>query len=92
MIILLGGGLASLVVFLVLGRKNRAKKLNHQIVVAIQSGDYPKALALCEGNAKVVAGSTELRYNHALIRAVLGRRRRRWQTWNGSAATTPASR
>jgi len=58
---------------LVLGR-DRAKKLNRQIVIAIQSGDFPKALALAEGSPAVVAGSTELRYNHALIRAVLGRR------------------
>ena len=43
-------------------------------MIAIQSGDYPKALALAEGSPAVVAGSTVLRYNHALIRAVLGRR------------------
>jgi Zn-dependent protease with chaperone function/tetratricopeptide (TPR) repeat protein len=73
-VILLGGGVVSLVVFVWLVRSNRAKKLNLQLVVAIQSGDYSRALALCEGSAKVVAGSTELRYNYALIRAVLGRR------------------
>jgi Zn-dependent protease with chaperone function/tetratricopeptide (TPR) repeat protein len=58
---------------LLLGR-NPAKKLNRRIVIAIQSGDYPRALTLAEGSPAVVAGSTELRYNHALIRAVLGRR------------------
>jgi Zn-dependent protease with chaperone function/tetratricopeptide (TPR) repeat protein len=57
-----------------LKRGDRATKLNKQVAVAIQSNDYPKALGLCEANPAVVAGSTELRYNHALIRAVLGRR------------------
>ncbi len=71
--LLSGGFLALLLLNLVLGR-DRAKKLNRQLVIAIQSGDYPKALALCEGSLAVVAGNTELRYNHALIRAVLGRR------------------
>jgi Zn-dependent protease with chaperone function/tetratricopeptide (TPR) repeat protein len=71
--ILVGGFLVSVALALALVR-DRAKTLNHRIVVAIQSGDYPKALTLCEGSPAVVAGSTELRYNHALIRAVLGRR------------------
>jgi Zn-dependent protease with chaperone function/tetratricopeptide (TPR) repeat protein len=56
-----------------LGR-GRVNRLNHRITIAIQSGDYPAALALCEGSPAVVAGSPVLRYNHALIRAVLGRR------------------
>jgi tetratricopeptide (TPR) repeat protein len=72
-IILSGGFLACLVLWPILSR-DRASKLNHRLVVAIQSGDYPRALALVEGSPAVVAGSTVLRYNHALIRAVLGRR------------------
>jgi Zn-dependent protease with chaperone function/tetratricopeptide (TPR) repeat protein len=73
----IAASLVSCVAFLVLigplGR-GRSNKLNLRIVIAIQSGDYPRALALAEGSPKVVARSIELRYNHALIRAVLGRR------------------
>jgi Zn-dependent protease with chaperone function len=68
---------ALFLVWLAQGRllgRGRAKKLNRQLLVAIQSGDYPQALALAENNSAIVAGSTELRYNYALIRAVLGRR------------------
>ena len=43
-----------------------------------------------EGSPAVVAGSTVLRYNHAVIRAVLGRREEALATSNGSATTTPA--
>jgi Zn-dependent protease with chaperone function/tetratricopeptide (TPR) repeat protein len=52
----------------------RANRLNHKVGIAILSGDFPAALALCEGSPGVVARSTALRYNHAVIRAVLGRR------------------
>jgi tetratricopeptide (TPR) repeat protein len=52
----------------------KANKLNQQIVIAISSGDYPKALTLAEAKPAVVAGNTELRYNYALIRVILGRR------------------
>ena len=52
----------------------KPNKLNQRIVIAIQSGDYPKALALAEAKPALVAGSTELRYNYALIRFILGRR------------------
>jgi tetratricopeptide (TPR) repeat protein len=71
---LLGGCLVTTVTLGLLLGRSRVKKLNHKLLIAIQSGDYPKALALCEGSPAVVAGSTVLRYNHALIRAVLGRR------------------
>ncbi len=71
--IVVGFLLTWLLLGLVLGR-DRATRLNRQVIIAIQSGDYPRALALCEGSPAVVAGSTVLRYNHALIRAVLGRR------------------
>jgi Zn-dependent protease with chaperone function len=71
--LLAGGFWVCLLLALVLGR-SRATKLNHKIVIAIQSGDYPRALALCESKPAVVAKSTILRYNYALIRAVLGRR------------------
>jgi Zn-dependent protease with chaperone function/predicted Zn-dependent protease len=71
--IVAGGFLTLLALVGLLGR-NRATKLNHKVVIAIQSGDFPKALALVEGSPAVGAGSTVLRYNHALIRAVLGRR------------------
>jgi tetratricopeptide (TPR) repeat protein len=54
--------------------RDRAKELNNQIVLAMASDDYPKALALAEGNPALVAGSTRLRYNKALVRAVLGQR------------------
>jgi Zn-dependent protease with chaperone function len=71
--VLAGGVLIWLTLWLVAGR-NRATKLNHQIVIAVRSGDYAGALALAEGSPAVVAGNTKLRYNHALLRAVLGRR------------------
>jgi Zn-dependent protease with chaperone function/tetratricopeptide (TPR) repeat protein len=71
--ILVVGLLATLSVGRLLSR-NRADKLNHKIMIAIQSGDFPAALALCEDSPAVVARSTVLRYNHAVIRAVLGRR------------------
>jgi Zn-dependent protease with chaperone function/Flp pilus assembly protein TadD len=67
-------GLLSLLLFLALFR-NREKRLNHQITIALHSGDFPKALALCERSPRDVAGSTVLRYNQALVRAVLGRRK-----------------
>jgi Zn-dependent protease with chaperone function len=57
-----------------LSRRDQIQKLNRQVVIAIQSDDYPKALAICEGSPAVVARSPVLRYNFALIRAVLGRR------------------
>ncbi len=71
--ILSGGGLAWLVLA-VLARSGRADKLNRRILIAIGSGDYPKALALAEHNPGLVARNTVLRYNYALIRMVLGRR------------------
>jgi tetratricopeptide (TPR) repeat protein len=73
LVVLLGLGLTWLVLARLLGA-NRADRLNHQVVAAVQSGKYPEALALVEGRPALVARSTELRYNHALIRAVLGRR------------------
>jgi Zn-dependent protease with chaperone function len=71
--LLAGGFLAWLVLLLVVDR-GRANRLNHQIVIALQSGDYHKALALAEGRPAAVARNTKLRYNYALVRAVLGRR------------------
>jgi Zn-dependent protease with chaperone function/tetratricopeptide (TPR) repeat protein len=67
--LLLGLGLTG-----VLRRRDQTQNLNRQAVIAIQSNDWPKALALCEGNLAIVARSPVLRYNLALIRAVLGRR------------------
>jgi Zn-dependent protease with chaperone function/tetratricopeptide (TPR) repeat protein len=67
------GSLVWLALAVLLGQ-NRVNKLNHRIVIALQSGDHSKALALAESNPRLVAGSTVLRYNHALIRMVLGRR------------------
>jgi Zn-dependent protease with chaperone function len=65
----------SFLAFLVALRvRSRSSKLNQRIVIATQAGDYPRALALAEGSPAVVARSVELRYNRALIRAVLGRR------------------
>lgn len=72
--VLIGLLVAWLAALQLLKRGDRAKKLNNQVAIAIQSNDYPKALELCEASPAVVAGSTELRYNQALIRAVLGRR------------------
>jgi Zn-dependent protease with chaperone function/tetratricopeptide (TPR) repeat protein len=57
-----------------LGRSDKAKDLNRRVAIAIHSNDYRAALALCEGRPAVVARSPELRYNQALIRAVLGQR------------------
>jgi Zn-dependent protease with chaperone function/tetratricopeptide (TPR) repeat protein len=71
--ILTGGGLAWLVLALLLSSR-KADRLNQRIVIAIQSGDYPRALALAERNPAAVARNTVLRYNYALIRMVLGRR------------------
>jgi Zn-dependent protease with chaperone function len=71
------GIMAGLIALLTLSRVlggTRSAKLNHKIKIAIQSGDFPAALALCERSPAVVARSSVLRYNHALIRAVLGRR------------------
>jgi Zn-dependent protease with chaperone function len=65
--------LSLLVLIAILGR-DRASKLNQRIVIAIQSGDLPKALSLAEASPAVVARSTELRYNLALVLAMLGRR------------------
>jgi predicted Zn-dependent protease len=54
--------------------RDRANKLNQQILIAIQSGDHLKALNIAERNLAVVARDTKLRYNHAFLRIVLGRR------------------
>jgi Zn-dependent protease with chaperone function/tetratricopeptide (TPR) repeat protein len=66
------GSLAWLLLTLLSGR-NRASRLNNQIVLAIQKGDYPKVIRLAEGSPAVVARDTKLRYNYALVRVVLGR-------------------
>jgi tetratricopeptide (TPR) repeat protein len=71
---ILGGGFLLWILLGLVRGRNREKQLNQQIIIALQSGDYPRALALAEGSPAVVAGSTKLRYNQALIRAVLGRR------------------
>jgi len=63
-------GLASLV----LGSNSRAEKLNQKLGVAIHAGDWAKALEHCESDPDLVATSDDLRYNQALIKAVLGRR------------------
>jgi Zn-dependent protease with chaperone function/tetratricopeptide (TPR) repeat protein len=67
------GFLVSLALVLV-ARRDRAKEVNDRILIAVQSGDYHRALALAERRPAFLARNTKLRYNHALIRAVLGRR------------------
>jgi Zn-dependent protease with chaperone function/tetratricopeptide (TPR) repeat protein len=54
--------------------RDRANELNDQVRLAMQSGDYARTLALAEGSPALVARSNKLRYNSALVRAVLGQR------------------
>ena len=68
-----GSMLACLAIFLLVSR-DRAKKLNQQILIAIQTGDYLKALNLAERNPAVVARDTKLHYNYGFLRVILGRR------------------
>jgi tetratricopeptide (TPR) repeat protein len=71
---ILVGGLIALWVPAVLSGRRRASLLNQKIIIAIQRGDYPKALSLAESNPAVVSRDSKLRYNYALVRIVLGRR------------------
>ncbi len=73
-VILLPISFLACLVILLLSNRDRAKKLNQQILIAIQTGDHAKALKLAERNLAVVAGNTKLRYNYALLRVILGRR------------------
>ena len=73
-VFLLPGGLLAWLGILLASSRDRPKKLNQQIHIAIQAGDYLKALNIAERNLTVVERDTKLRYNHALIRIVLGRR------------------
>lgn len=70
MVVLSVGTLLSLFLF---RGKGREKKLILDVTIAIQATDYARALRLCEENAAVVAGSSAMRHNRALVLALLGR-------------------
>lgn len=72
--VLLVAALLVLIVLSIPGTSGRTALLHNRVAVAIQSNDYPRALDLCEENWDVVVNHTPLRYNRALVLAVLGRR------------------